>query len=163
MPATSLELTLSDEPATISFAHHVTSWVKKGDLILLNGDLGTGKTTFARALIRNLMTDESLEVPSPTFLLVLPYTGGDITILHADLYRLSDPDELIELGLEDDPDHIVLIEWPDRDPELAGRAQLIMDFAHLPKDAGRKVTLICQTSLERKDELENVLREFVDE
>jgi tRNA threonylcarbamoyl adenosine modification protein YjeE len=86
-----------------------------GWVIRLDGDLGAGKTTFARAFIRALAKDASLEVPSPTYTLVQRYDEADPPVLHADLYRLSDPSEMVELGLEDEDDPAIrLIEWPDQ-------------------------------------------------
>ena len=88
----------------------------------LSGGLGGGKTTLARAVIRELAGDPRLEVPSPTFTLVQPYTARDGRgIIHADLYRLRDSDELVELGFDEmAEDAITLVEWPDRMPPRAG-------------------------------------------
>ncbi|HEY5217902.1 MAG TPA: tRNA (adenosine(37)-N6)-threonylcarbamoyltransferase complex ATPase subunit type 1 TsaE, partial [Pseudolabrys sp.] len=89
--------------------------IEPGDLITLSGDLGAGKTTFARALIRHLAGNESIEVPSPTFTLMQAYELPRFTLVHADLYRLSGPGELAELGFDDLPESAVtLLEWPDR-------------------------------------------------
>ncbi|KAF2956996.1 tRNA (adenosine(37)-N6)-threonylcarbamoyltransferase complex ATPase subunit type 1 TsaE [Marinitoga sp. 38H-ov] len=79
--------------------------------ILLYGDLGTGKTTFTKGFIRSLLNDNSLSVTSPTFALVKVY---DNHIYHADLYRLTDPEEIPYVGLFEDPNGIYLIEWPER-------------------------------------------------
>ena len=91
--------------------------LKPGDLILLTGDLGAGKTALARAIVRTLTGDDSLDVPSPSFALVQPYDGKGVGILHTDLYRLRDPREVDELGLFDRPETIVLCEWPKRGGE----------------------------------------------
>ena len=82
----------------------------------LEGPLGAGKSAFARAMVRALLGDPKAEVPSPTFTLVQPYERkGAPDIYHADLYRLSDAQELYELGLEDArADTIMLVEWPDK-------------------------------------------------
>src|SRR5262249_51508642 len=86
-----------------------------GDVITLSGDLGAGKTTFARALIRYLAGDETIEVPSPTFTLTQTYALPRLTVVHADLYRLAGSSELRELGFDDAPEGAVtLVEWPDR-------------------------------------------------
>ena len=97
------------------FAQELAFVVRPGDLFLLQGDLGAGKTTFARALIRALANDPEHEVPSPTFTLVQTYEAGRVALSHFDLYRLSAPEELDELGFE----HLlargaVLVEWPQR-------------------------------------------------
>jgi len=86
---------------------------KPGDCILLSGQIGAGKSALARAFIRARL-GENTEVPSPTFTLVQTYEDADCEIWHADLYRLSDPNEAVELGLTDAfEDHICLIEWPE--------------------------------------------------
>ncbi len=88
--------------------------LRGGDVVYLAGGIGAGKTHFARAVIRARIP-HVLDVPSPTFTLVQSYDAADVTILHADLYRLSHPDEAAELGLDDTgPDVIRLIEWPER-------------------------------------------------
>lgn len=89
----------------------------KGDVLLLRGDVGAGKTDLARKIIQNRMelNGKIEDVPSPTFTLVQTYEVGDMEYIHADLYRLSHSDEVFELGLERGFDHaICLIEWPDR-------------------------------------------------
>jgi len=89
--------------------------VEPGDLITLSGDLGAGKTTFARALIRRLADDPAIEVPSPTFTIMQTYELPRFPVVHADLYRISGADELAELGFEDLPvGALTLLEWPDR-------------------------------------------------
>lgn len=134
-------LDLKSETETIDFAGRLASLLRPGDLVLLSGPLGAGKSTIARATIRALLGEPGLDVPSPTFLLVLPYEGRGRSILHADLYRIDDPREVDEFGLDEDPDAIVLVEWPDRDPTLAGRADLFLSLA-LPKhNQGRECEL----------------------
>ena len=97
------------------FMRDVALAVQPGDLITLSGDLGAGKSTFARALIRHLAGDETIEVPSPTFTLIQTYDLESFPVVHADLYRLGSSSELAELGFDDLPeDALVLLEWPDR-------------------------------------------------
>jgi tRNA threonylcarbamoyl adenosine modification protein YjeE len=111
----SFTVALADEQATRRLVVDVAAAVEPGDLITLSGDLGAGKTTFARALIRHLAGDETIEVPSPTFTLMQAYELPRFRLVHADLYRLSGPAELAELGFEDETDNTVtLLEWPDR-------------------------------------------------
>src|SRR5215813_11533449 len=111
----SFTTTLADEAATHRLMTDVAATLEPGDLITLSGDLGAGKTTFARALIRYLAGDETIEVPSPTFTLTQTYVLPRFTVVHADLYRLVGSAELRELGLDDAPEGAVtLVEWPDR-------------------------------------------------
>ncbi|WP_240739506.1 tRNA (adenosine(37)-N6)-threonylcarbamoyltransferase complex ATPase subunit type 1 TsaE [Marinitoga lauensis] len=83
-------------------------------IILLYGDLGTGKTTFTKGFIKSLIKDSELTVTSPTFALVRVYDNNNNKIYHADLYRLSDPEEIPYVGLFEDSEGIYLIEWPER-------------------------------------------------
>ncbi|HEY4405154.1 MAG TPA: tRNA (adenosine(37)-N6)-threonylcarbamoyltransferase complex ATPase subunit type 1 TsaE [Xanthobacteraceae bacterium] len=111
----SFSVVLPDELATRRLAVDVANALKPGDLVTLSGDLGAGKTTFARSLIRYLADDESTEVPSPTFTLMQTYDLARFQVLHADLYRTADAAELVELGFDDLRDGAVtLLEWPDR-------------------------------------------------
>lgn len=107
--------TLADEAATAALAAALAPRLQAGDALLLDGPLGAGKTSFARALIRAL-AGPGTEVPSPTFNLVLTYDlPGGVTLWHFDLYRVNDPRELDELGLDDAlAEGISLIEWPER-------------------------------------------------
>jgi tRNA threonylcarbamoyl adenosine modification protein YjeE len=106
---------LADEQATRRLMVDIACAIEPGDLITLSGDLGAGKTTFARVLIRYLAGDETVEVPSPTFTLMQSYELPRFTLIHADLYRLSGPSELAELGFEDlSAGAVTLLEWPDR-------------------------------------------------
>lgn len=110
---------LSSESETQTFAQRLAGVLKAGSLIALSGDLGAGKSTLARAFIRARLEDDMAEVPSPTFTLVQTYEVTDgPEIWHADLYRLTDPEEAYELGLDEARDEaICLVEWPDRMPE----------------------------------------------
>ncbi|MDX2028028.1 MAG: tRNA (adenosine(37)-N6)-threonylcarbamoyltransferase complex ATPase subunit type 1 TsaE [Alphaproteobacteria bacterium] len=104
---------LPDLAATDQLAGLVASRLRRGDCVALQGPLGAGKTTFARALLRALgITDD---VPSPTFTLLQTYDTADFPIYHFDLYRLKNEDELEEIGWEDAlADGVVLVEWPER-------------------------------------------------
>ncbi len=115
----SLAVVLANEQATRRLAIDIATILKPGDLVTLSGDLGAGKTTFARALIRHLSEDAAREVPSPTFTLVQTYATPRGTVVHGDLYRLADPNELTELGLDEVAESaVVLLEWPDRAGDL---------------------------------------------
>ena len=132
---------LPDDDATAALGAALAAELRPGDLVLLNGDLGAGKTALARAIIRTLADDPGLEVPSPTFALVQPYQTPRGAVLHADLYRLGDPREVDELGLLDNPDAIVLVEWSERSAEIAAAATLVLTLAIPPGGAGRNVTV----------------------
>src|SRR5204863_9612009 len=111
----SVSVVLPDEHATHRLAVDIANSLAPGDLVTLSGDLGAGKTTFTRALIRYLAGDPSIEVPSPTFTLIQIYELPPFPVVHADFYRLSGTAELAELGFDDLPEGaVVLIEWPDR-------------------------------------------------
>ncbi len=118
METGAIKLFLETQDATEAFAMRLAPMVEPGDVIALSGDLGTGKTTFARAFVNALATRYGLppeEVPSPTFTLVQTYDFPDFTLYHVDLYRLERPQDAVELGLEDAfADGVSLIEWPDR-------------------------------------------------
>lgn len=130
----SFTVALADERATHRLMTDVAALLMPGDLITLSGDLGAGKTTFARALIRHLAGDEGIEVPSPTFTLMQSYQLPACTVVHADLYRLSSPAELAELGLDDlGPDTIELVEWPDRADGLLPPDRLDIAFTLSPQ------------------------------
>jgi N-acetylmuramate 1-kinase len=111
----SFSVALPDEHATARLAVDIANALEPGDLVTLSGDIGAGKTTFARALIRYLAKDPAIEVPSPTFTLMQVYELPQFPLVHADLFRLSGSAELAELGFDDLPEGaVVLVEWPDR-------------------------------------------------
>ncbi len=110
---------IPDQDALRPYVADLAAALQRGDVVALSGDLGAGKTTFARALIRHLAGDPELEVPSPTFTLVQAYDLSKFPVVHADLYRVTNPEELIELGLDSLPEGtVLLIEWPDRAPDF---------------------------------------------
>jgi tRNA threonylcarbamoyl adenosine modification protein YjeE len=121
---------LPDEAATAALALEVAGFLDAGDLLTLSGDLGAGKTAFARALIRVLTGEPDLEVPSPTFTLMQIYDGPNYPIVHADLYRIKDPSELAGLGWDEAADSaLVLVEWPERAGTYLGADRIDVAFS----------------------------------
>jgi N-acetylmuramate 1-kinase len=107
-------IALANEDATRRLAVDLANLLAPGDFVALSGDLGAGKTTLVRAMIAHLAGGVEIEVPSPTFTLVQTYDLAPFALVHADLYRLSGPGELAELGIDDVPGAVVVMEWPDR-------------------------------------------------
>ena len=135
------------EAASKALAADLAGVIKQGDIVALDGDLGLGKSTFARALLRSRADDAFMEVPSPTFTLVQSYalgeTGSKIEISHFDLYRISDFEELYEIGLEESwQTGAALIEWPDRAEDLLPKETLWLRFTLGESDASRQLTLL---------------------
>lgn len=108
---------LEDEAATEALGERLARLLKAGDVVLLSGPLGVGKTALARSVIRSL--GHCADVPSPSFAIVQPYEELDPPVWHVDLYRLEDPSELAELGLDSLADSALLVEWPERAGEGA--------------------------------------------
>jgi tRNA threonylcarbamoyladenosine biosynthesis protein TsaE len=122
-------LRLSSESDTAQLGETLAKYARAGDCFLLHGQIGAGKSALARAFIRSLLGPET-EVPSPTFTLVQTYEFGDVEIWHADLYRLSDTQEAVELGLTDAMnDQICLIEWPELMEGLTPETALDIELA----------------------------------
>lgn len=119
---------LADEAATVAAGRILATLLEGHGLITLQGDLGCGKTTLSRGLIQGLGHEGA--VKSPTYALVEPYDLGDIQVLHYDLYRLSDPEELEFLGVRDflDADTLTVIEWPERAGKLLPRPDLALNL-----------------------------------
>ena len=119
---------------TKALALRIRENLQNGDIVLLKGEIGAGKSHFARSLIQAAM-DKVEDVPSPTFTLVQTYDTVVGSIWHADLYRLSDQSEVFELGLIDAfGDDIVLIEWPDRLGYLEPQDALTIELVILEND-----------------------------
>ncbi|MBC7137465.1 MAG: tRNA (adenosine(37)-N6)-threonylcarbamoyltransferase complex ATPase subunit type 1 TsaE [Defluviimonas sp.] len=136
-------LRLPDAEATAALARRLAPQLRAGDVLLLQGPIGAGKTHFARALIQSLLAAEGRaeDVPSPTFTLVQTYATGTLEIWHADLYRLTSAAEAEDLGLEDAfAEALCLIEWPDRLGSLAPADALTLSFAPEPGGDGRLLT-----------------------
>ncbi|CAO3413300.1 tRNA (adenosine(37)-N6)-threonylcarbamoyltransferase complex ATPase subunit type 1 TsaE [Azospirillum argentinense] len=133
-------VTLPSEEATAALARRLAAALVPGDLVALRGDLGAGKSALCRALIR-AVTEDDAEVPSPTFTLVQTYDTDIGPVWHFDLYRLSGPDEVTELGWDEArAEAVLLVEWPDRLGPLlpADRLDVAMSFAG---PAERRATL----------------------
>ena len=126
------DMDLPSEAATVSIARRIASLARTGDVIALNGDLGAGKTCFARGFI-GALTGQGEEAPSPTFTLVQTYDSERGTIWHFDLYRLARADDALELGLEDAlAEGITLIEWPERIASLLPQDRLDVALSFRP-------------------------------
>jgi tRNA threonylcarbamoyladenosine biosynthesis protein TsaE len=132
---------LPDDDATAALGARLASELKPGDLVLLEGGLGAGKTALARAVIRTLTGDPRLDVPSPSFALVQPYEANGRPVLHADLYRLQEAREIDELGLFERADAIVLVEWPERAGELLSQATMRVTIEVPANGVGRNVEI----------------------
>ncbi|MDA5557347.1 tRNA (adenosine(37)-N6)-threonylcarbamoyltransferase complex ATPase subunit type 1 TsaE [Shimia sp. MMG029] len=132
-----LSLDLSSANATQDLAIRIGATLQPTDVLLLEGPIGAGKTHFARSLIQSLLPVAE-DVPSPTFTLVQVYETAESEIWHTDLYRLTSPDEVVELGLTDAfEEAICLVEWPDRLADLQPDNALFLSFS-LGKDEGQR-------------------------
>lgn len=129
VPISHRSVPLPDEAATAALARRLAPALRAGDVLALRGDLGAGKTAFARALVRALAGDDEAEVPSPTFTLVQTYDAPAAPVWHFDLYRLSGPDEVEELGWDEVGQGIAVVEWPDRLGPLLPRDRLELTMA----------------------------------
>ncbi len=159
-----LRLALVDEAATVALAEDLAACLAVGDVVALVGDLGAGKSTLARALIRTLAADDGLEVPSPTFTLVQSYDLGRLRLAHFDLYRLSDEGELDELGFDEAvADGVVVVEWPDRAGGRLPENALIVAIGSGGTATSREVRLIGPGERwRRRIERARALRAFLD-
>ena len=129
----SVDAVLSSEDATRQVAAEIAGMLRPGDVVALKGDLGSGKTTFARALIRQLAGDARLEVPSPSFTLVQTYDLPAFPLAHVDLYRIGSPGELTELGLSEVFESgVTLVEWPERAEGRLPRPRIEVALALAP-------------------------------
>ncbi|WP_223462520.1 MULTISPECIES: tRNA (adenosine(37)-N6)-threonylcarbamoyltransferase complex ATPase subunit type 1 TsaE [unclassified Pseudomonas] len=137
-------LYLADEQAMSDFGARIARITEGHGLIFLEGDLGMGKTTLSRGIIRGL--GHVGAVKSPTFTLVEPYEIGDIRAFHFDLYRLVDPEELEYLGIRDyfEDDALCLIEWPDKGAGFLPKPDLTITIS--PQDSGRSLKILSQGS-----------------
>ncbi|MCB9990285.1 MAG: tRNA (adenosine(37)-N6)-threonylcarbamoyltransferase complex ATPase subunit type 1 TsaE [Rhodospirillales bacterium] len=134
----------TSEDDTARIASDLAAQLTPGDVLCLRGDLGMGKSVFARALIRALANNPALEVPSPTFTLVQTYDTAQGPLWHFDLYRIEDEEEIYELGWEEALcDAITLIEWPQRAENALPPDRLDIIFAPLENEPNhREIRLI---------------------
>src|SRR3984893_607623 len=162
----SFTVTIPNEAALAAFMTDIAGALEPGDLVTLSGDLGAGKTTFARALIRYLAGDDTVEVPSPTFTFVQTYELPRFPLVHADLYRLSGTAELAELGFDDLPEGtVVLLEWPDRAAGFLPPDRLDIAFTLAPQLGAdfRNVRVVGYGRFARRAERIGQVRTFLDE
>ena len=137
-------LFLADEDAMVAFGQRIAQVTAGAGLIFLEGDLGAGKTTLSRGIIRGL--GHTGAVKSPTFTLVEPYEIGAIRAFHFDLYRLVDPEELEYMGIRDyfDKDALCLIEWADKGTGFLPKPDLTITIT--PRESGRQLKLLPQSA-----------------
>nr|WP_255263421.1 tRNA (adenosine(37)-N6)-threonylcarbamoyltransferase complex ATPase subunit type 1 TsaE [Pseudomonas aegrilactucae] len=135
---------LVDEAAMVAFGHRIASVTQGHGVIFLEGDLGAGKTTLSRGIIRGL--GHAGAVKSPTFTVVEPYEIGDIRAFHFDLYRLVDPEELEYMGIRDyfEGDALCLFEWPEKGAGILPKPDLTITIS--PQAGGRSLNLSAQGS-----------------
>jgi N-acetylmuramate 1-kinase len=157
----SLERLLKDEAATIELGEDLALALKAGDCVGLSGDLGAGKSTFARAFLRAMADDEALEVPSPTFTLVQSYDLR-IPVAHFDLYRLADASELDELGFDEAlSDGICLVEWPEKAEEALPSDRIMLTLTH--EGDGRRVQITASDAAFERIARSLAIRTFLSE
>ncbi|MCF6314841.1 MAG: tRNA (adenosine(37)-N6)-threonylcarbamoyltransferase complex ATPase subunit type 1 TsaE [Marinosulfonomonas sp.] len=144
MCSCSISLTLTSPKDTARLALALAPQLNAGDVILLEGSIGAGKSFFARALILSLLTTPE-DIPSPTFTLVQTYDAPKFDIWHCDLYRLTTPYEVQELGLEDAFESaLCLVEWPDRLGDLTPADALVISLQITDTPQERHV-ILCAT------------------
>lgn len=154
------EIGLADETATARLGADLALALRRGDLVALGGELGAGKTTLARGLIRALAGDDALEVPSPTFTLAQLYETSP-AVAHFDLYRLSAPDEVRELGIDEALERgIALVEWPERGAGAMPEPSLTVTLVH--DGEGRRAILAGAAEIAARVARSMAIRTFLD-
>jgi len=155
---------VDSEAATAALAADLASLLRGGDVVALSGELGVGKTAFARALIRAIARNPEIEAPSPSFTLMQVYEGDFGKIVHADFYRIEAVHELAELGWEDVvQDAIVIVEWPERSQEImdADHLDVALYYASEIGPDARIVTIAGHGAFAKRLESFKSLREFL--
>jgi tRNA threonylcarbamoyladenosine biosynthesis protein TsaE len=135
-----ITLALPDPAATDALGARIAAALRPGDAVLLEGPLGAGKSALARAVLRALLGDPALHVPSPTFTLLQTYDAPigpllHVPVAHFDLWRLDGPKAVVELGWDEAREGVVLVEWPDRLGELRPDDALLVSLAYAGEDA----------------------------
>lgn len=141
---------LADEEETLNFGARLAQMLESGDVVALYGDLGMGKTTLSRGLIKSLIP-ELEDVPSPTYTIVQVYEPDAFQLWHFDLYRLDDPSEVIEIGLEEALIDVCLIEWPEKAGNYLPQSRLSVT---LKPDGTGRLACLAAGSKEWADRLE---------
>lgn len=154
---------LDDAEATDRFGEDMALALNKGDFISLSGDLGAGKSSLARSMIRTIADDLTLDVPSPTFTLVQTYEDLRIPVAHADLYRISTGEEVDELGFDDFlQDGIILAEWPEQAEGYLPAAQFVITLNHPPlAQEGRVIEINATPEAAKRLERSLAIRAFL--
>lgn len=155
-----VEISVLDEAGTVRVARALAHVAGARDILALHGDLGSGKTAFARGFVRAL-TRADEEVPSPTFTLAQTYPVNGLVIHHFDFYRIESPDDAWEIGVEEAfADGIALIEWPERVAGIlpADRLDVYLEASPDGSDTARRIVLSAGPSWERR--LEDIGKQF---
>jgi len=129
------------EQDTLNFANEFSKSLNKGEIILLNGDLGSGKSVFARGVIRAFGVEK--QIPSPTFTIVNEYDGKDCKLYHFDLYRLEEVEEALAIGVDEifaDENSIKLVEWPEKVWQILPKKVITITIEKID-DNKRKITV----------------------
>ncbi|MCB1532681.1 MAG: tRNA (adenosine(37)-N6)-threonylcarbamoyltransferase complex ATPase subunit type 1 TsaE [Alphaproteobacteria bacterium] len=138
-----MEIHSHSEADTQEAAQALAKKIKAGDVLALHGDLGMGKSVFARALIRALIEKPDEEVPSPTFTLVQTYDSAQGPLYHFDCYRIEDPEEIYELGWEEALESgIIILEWPSRIAGILPTRRLDITLAPLHNNPEHRLITI---------------------
>ena len=162
---TPLSIICPDETSTLRFAETLALAMRRGDCVWLDGDLGAGKTTLARAIIRTMAGDEFLEVPSPTFTIMQTYEDMHVgQLAHLDLYRIEDGAELDELGLDEIlTEGSALIEWPEKGASSLSAPSFTVSLSQGDEDDSRVIEVSGEAQALSRVARSIALREYLDD